>query len=82
MYYGRRLYARLYVIIDYIKLNCGQTYNKLSFPLKLWKIPTQTAMMDEITQANATAANLLTNFTPIKTIVPVYNKQINYLLVY
>lgn len=33
--------------------------------------------MEKITQANATAANLLTNFTPTNTMVPSSSEQIN-----
>lgn len=46
------------------------THCKLSFPLMLVKIPTYTAKMERSTQAKAKVANLLTNLTPMNTIVP------------
>lgn len=38
-------------------------------------MPTYTAVMERMTHASATAANLLTNLTPTKTIVPIIKSR-------
>ena len=63
-------------VLTIITERCQLSYLALSFPLKFTKIPTKIQTMEPRTQIKASPANLLTIFTPKKTMVPM-TKSIN-----